>query len=36
VLPMVAKVIKGAGGGLQMHQGFALQPQGWVPVDGPV
>lgn len=36
VLPMVAKVIKGAGGGLQMHQGFALQQQGWVPVSGPV
>ncbi|HEY4066319.1 MAG TPA: hypothetical protein VGM74_05430 [Burkholderiaceae bacterium] len=36
VLPMVARVIKGAGGSLQMHQGFALQPQGWVAVDGPV
>jgi hypothetical protein len=36
VLPMVAKVIKGAGGGLQMHQGFALGPQGWAAVAGPV
>jgi hypothetical protein len=36
VLPMVAKVIKGADGHLQMHQGFALQQQGWVAVDGPV
>ena len=36
VLPMVAKVIKGAGGGLQMHQGFALGQQGWVAVQGPV
>lgn len=36
VLPMVAKVIKGAGGGLQLHQGFALGQQGWVPVQGPV
>jgi hypothetical protein len=36
VLPMVAKVVKGAGGTLQMHQGFALQPQGWVAVDGAV
>jgi len=36
VLPMVAKVIKGAGGGLQMHQGFTLGQQGWVPVAGAV
>jgi len=36
VLPMVAKVVKGAGGGLQMHQGFALEPQGWVAVPGAV
>ena len=36
VLPMVAKVIKGAGGGLQLHQGFALGQQGWVAVQGPV
>ena len=36
VLPMVAKVIKGAGGGLQMHQGFALGQQGWAAVQGPV
>jgi hypothetical protein len=36
VLPMVAKVINGAEGGLQMHQGFTLQDHGWVAVDGPV
>jgi hypothetical protein len=36
VLPMVAKVIKGADGGLQMHQGFTLGQQGWVAVPGPV
>jgi hypothetical protein len=36
VLPMVAKVIKGAGGGLQMHQGFTLGDKGWVAVAGPV
>jgi len=36
VLPMVAKVIKGADGGLQMHQGFMRVDKGWVPVAGPV
>ena len=36
VLPMVAKVIQGANGGLQMHQGFTLGSQGWVAVAGPV
>jgi hypothetical protein len=36
VLPMVAKVIKGADGGLQFHQGFTRGPQGWVAVAGPV
>jgi len=36
VLPMVAKVIKGADGGLQMHQGFAFGDKGWVAVPGPV
>lgn len=36
VLPMVAKVIKGAEGGLQMHQGFMKSPQGWVAVAGAV
>jgi len=36
VLPMVAKVIKGANGGLQLHQGFVQGPQGWVPVSGAV
>jgi hypothetical protein len=36
VLPMVAKVIKGADGGLQMHQGFTQGDKGWVAVMGPV
>ena len=36
VLPMVAKIVKGADAGLQMHQGFARTSQGWVPVAGPV
>jgi hypothetical protein len=36
VLPMVATVIKGADGRLQMHQGFALGQQGWVAVAGAV
>jgi hypothetical protein len=36
VLPMVDKVVKGAGGGLQMHQGFMLNDKGWVAVAGPV
>jgi len=36
VLPMVAKVVKGADGGLQMHQGFAKGAQGWVAVPGAV
>ena len=36
VLPMVAKVIKGAGGGLQMHQGFSKGDKGWVAVSGAV
>jgi hypothetical protein len=36
VLPMVAKVIQGADGGLQMHQGFTHDDNGWVAVAGPV
>ena len=36
VLPMVAKVIQGADGGLQMHQGFTREDKGWVAVTGPV
>jgi hypothetical protein len=36
VLPMVAKVINGADGGLQMRQGFTLGDKGWVAVAGPV
>ena len=36
VLPMVAKVIHGAEGGLQMHQGFTLGQAGWVAVPGAV
>jgi len=36
VLPMVAKVVQGAGGGLRMRQGFAHGPQGWVATPGAV
>ena len=36
VLPMVAKVIQGANGGLRMHQGFRQGPQGWVATPGAV
>ena len=36
VLPMVAKVIAGAGGGLKMRQGFTLNDKGWVAISGPV
>lgn len=36
VLPMVAKVVQGAGGGLRMHQGFTHGPQGWVATAGAV
>ncbi len=36
VLPMVAKVIQGADGGLKMRQGFRLADKGWVAVTGPV
>ena len=36
VLPMVAKVIQGADGGLKMRQGFTLGDKGWVAVPGPV
>ena len=36
VLPMVAKVIKGADGGLQMHQGFTRDDKGWLAVMGAV
>ena len=36
VLPMVARIINGANGGLQMHQGFTRSEKGWVPVAGPV
>jgi len=36
VLPMVAKVIKGAEGGLQLHQAFAKGDKGWVAVSGAV
>ena len=36
VLPMVAKVVQGAGGNLQMHQGFTLNDKGWVAVPGAV
>jgi hypothetical protein len=36
VLPMIAKVIKGVDGGLQLHQGFVQGPTGWVAVPGAV
>ena len=36
ILPMVAKVIKGTDGGLQMHQGFTRGDTGWVAVAGAV
>ena len=36
VLPMVARVINGAGGRLQMRQGFTLGEHGWVASNGPV
>jgi len=36
VFPMVARVIRGAGGGLQLRQGFVLGDQGWVALTGPV
>lgn len=36
VLPMVARVIDGAGGRLQMRQGFTLGEHGWVASNGPV
>jgi hypothetical protein len=36
VLPMVAKVVQGAGGGLRMHQGFRHGTQGWVATAGAV
>lgn len=36
VLPIVAKVVKGADGGLRMHQGFTLGQQGWVATPGAV
>lgn len=36
VFPMVARVIQGAGGGLQLRQGFVLGERGWVAQTGPV
>ncbi|MDB5975732.1 MAG: hypothetical protein JWR07_2492 [Nevskia sp.] len=36
VLPMITHVINGAGGGLQLHQGFTLGEHGWVATSGPV
>ncbi len=36
VLPMVAKVIQGGDGSLQMHQGFERGDKGWVAVAGAV
>lgn len=36
VLPMITRVINGAGGRLQLHQGFTLGDHGWVATAGPV
>ena len=36
VLPMVARVIQGAEGGIEMHQGFVKNDKGWVAVAGAV
>lgn len=36
VFPMVAHVINGAGGGLQLRQGFVLGEGGWAAEAGPV
>jgi hypothetical protein len=36
VFPMIARVIQGAGGGLQLRQGFRLGDKGWVGEAGPV
>lgn len=36
VFPVIARVIQGAGGGLQLRQGFVLGDQGWVAQTGPV
>ena len=36
VLPMVVRIINGAGGGLQLRQGFTLGEHGWVAMSGPV
>lgn len=36
VFPMVALIIKGAGGGLKLRQGFVLGDKGWVAQLGPV
>jgi hypothetical protein len=36
VLPMVMRVVNGAGGRLQMRQGFTLGEHGWVAAPGPV
>ena len=36
VLPMVTRIINGAGGRLQLRQGFTLGEHGWVAMSGPV
>jgi len=36
VLPMIVRAINGAGGRLQMRQGFTLGEHGWVASNGPV
>ena len=36
VFPMIARITNGAGGQLQLRQGFTLGNKGWVPQMGPV
>ncbi|NGY05887.1 hypothetical protein [Solimonas terrae] len=36
VLPMVVRIVNGAGGHLQLHQGFSLTEHGWEATPGPV
>lgn len=35
VFPMIARIMNGAGGALQLRQGFTLGDQGWVAHQGP-
>lgn len=36
VLPMIVRIINGAGGGMQLRQGFTRGEHGWVAIPGPV